>query len=388
MDARRQRTAYLGPETSFSHQAAIEALPHNDAVPLPSFKAILEALQESGSGSENSYDYAVLPVENSTNGSVVQALDLLAQCGLNPDTSSFPDLEVVDEHYLQVHHCLFVSRAWAGQLLDKEELSRTQNTLTYETSKHDQQNGDFETNHPSDQAKTSGLEHILKKLDIKTLYTHPQVWGQCNNLLSAQLAPGRVERIDMSSTSAAAAYVAGLKLGSSAGIAAISSSLAGNKYSKELLCIASNIEDDPGVNTTHFLILQNPNKANKKTLSLYKSPDEGAQMKSLWSFTTAHHVPGSLATTLAVFATHGFNLSAIQSRPRPKDRSPDTENSILTKQRRQDRNWQYVFFVECLHSMALQNSGGVQSRPLDLLRDLKSVTEQVHLLGSWRSRLP
>ncbi|KAJ9651289.1 prephenate dehydratase, partial [Neophaeococcomyces mojaviensis] len=252
--SKQARTAYLGPEASFSHQAVVEALPQSEPVPLPSFGAILQALQESGSSS-GGYDYAVLPVENSTNGSVVQALDLLAKCGLDPETSQYNDVEVVDEHYLEVHHCLFVSRAWAEQRLEQETLEYIQ--------------------HHNGISELTNLNEVLQQLNIKTLYSHPQVWGQCNNFLSALLPPGRVERVDMSSTSAAAAFVAGThkpqksttnsppitneateshpagpSLEEPCGTAAISSALAGEKHSTDLLCIAQNIEDEPGTNTT------------------------------------------------------------------------------------------------------------------------------------------
>jgi len=390
MEARKQRTAYLGPEASFSHQAAVEALPHTEAVPLPSFKAILNALEESGPDGGTPYDYAILPVENSTNGSVVQALDLLAQCGLDPDTSSYPDIEVVDEHYLEVHHCLFVSRAWATEKLTEDEilsLLRYGNDDDSKKAANGPQSGETRNYRSVQAAKTGRLEHTLKELRIKTLCTHPQVWGQCNNILSALLPPGHVERVDMSSTSAAAAYVAGTSSESHAGIAAISSSLAGVKHSKELICIASNIEDEPGANTTRFLVLRNRSRNENTPLLSAEAARENARVKSLWTFTIAHHIPGSLATTLAVFAKHDFNLSAIQSRPRPRSRSADPQTVSPTSHRNQDRNWQYVFFVECLHSTMLEDLGSVKAEPLNLLQDLKSVTEQVSLLGSWIDRL-
>jgi len=388
MEAPNQRTAYLGPEASFSHQAAIEALPHTEPVPLPSFKAILKSLQQSGPGNEDSYDYAVLPVENSTNGSVVQALDLLAQCGLDPGTSSYPDVEVVDEHYLEIHHCLFVKRAWAEEVLDKEELAFIERCSKWvnKLSTNGIHNGQVDDREASDARKISKVE-ILEKLSIKTLYSHPQVWGQCNTMLSAVLPPGHVDRIDISSTSAAAAHVASTSSASQERIAAISSSLAGAKHHKDLICVASNIEDEPGENTTRFLILRNRNRVYNKHYDLDISNGESAQVKSLWAFTIAHHVPGSLAMTLAVFAKHGFNLSAIQSRPRPKGKSLVPQNGSPVSQGEKDKNWKYVFFVECLHSTKLECLGSVKAEPVSLLQDLKGVTEQVSPLGSWNDRL-
>lgn len=368
------RTAYLGPEASFSHQAAVNAIPKTDAIPLASFKAILKAIQDSSKPSDSSFDFAVLPVENSTNGSVVQALDLIAQCGLDPETSNYPDVEVIDENYLAVHHCLFVSRAWAESKLDQE----------------DSESLPFDLDERAKQTLTNGhitqrsLKTILPKLDIKTLYTHPQVWGQCNNILSAHLPPGLVDRVDMSSTSAAAAFVAQPPPiePREGGIAAISSSLAGKKHVKDLICIAQNIEDEPGANTTRFLVLRNRNRQDL-SLPLPSSHTGSLQIKSLWEFTIAHSVPGSLAIALAIFAKHNFNLSAIQSRPRPKPKQ-SVDSSTMSVQ---DRNWRYIFFVECLHMRDASISQSADIELASLLDELKTVTEQVSLLGSWRDRL-
>lgn len=366
------RTAYLGPEASFSHQAAVDAILGTQPIPLPSFKAILSALQQSHAHSEAQYDYAVLPVENSTNGSVVQALDLLAQCRLDPISSAFPDIEIVDEHYLEVHHCMFVSRVWAEQRLSKEDFALLESS----------------PNGTSDRKK---LEQLLTTLNIKTLYSHPQVWGQCNNILSALLPPGHVDRVDTSSTSAAAAYVVNHPSNISegdeeSGTAAISSSLAGAKHGRDLVCLASNIEDDPGSNTTRFLVLQNRLRRHSR------SPPSGSseaqpQVKSLFTFTMSHHVPGSLAKILAVFAKYDFNLSAIQSRPKPKTKAGIESKSVIAERNSQASKWEYVFFVECLHpqleSKAEASGGGLE----ELSNGLRTVTEQLSHLGSWYDRL-
>lgn len=372
------RTAYLGPEASFSHQAVFEALPDTQPIPLPSFKAILLALQDSDTHTRDGYDYAVLPVENSTNGSVVQALDLLAQCRLDPISSAFPDIEVVDEYYLEVHHCLFVSRTWAEQRLSVREL-------------------DLLKKQPSGITDRKILETLLTTLNIKTLYTHPQVWGQCNNILSALLPPGRVDRVDLSSTSAAAAYVATnisnkVDGENESGIAAISSSLAGAKHARDLVCLASNIEDEPGSNTTRFLVLQNKSRRQRQQQQSHPIPSEpqqgGSQIKSLFTFTISHHVPGSLAMTLAVFAKHGFNLSAIQSRPKPKGEADTTPHNEVSEQDRQVRNWKYVFFVECLHPQPVRTIEASSRDDIEgLLEELRNVTEQLSHLGTWPDRL-
>jgi len=216
----------------------------------------------------------------------------------------------------------------------------------------------------------------------------------------------------MSSTSAAAAFVAGLHKTQpsptngqhgikeekqrplpasgdqdSACAAAISSLLAGQKHSAELICIARNIEDEPGANTTRFLVLRN--RLRQPTTihhGLNHQSSSTTQNKSLLAFTISHHVPGSLALALAVFARCGFNLSAIQSRPKPKSGGA-TRASVTKNGGPVDMNWKYVFFVECLHSRDDSEPDEGSQKLKTLQEELKAVTETLVLLGSWRDRL-
>jgi chorismate mutase/prephenate dehydratase len=86
--------AYQGTEGAYGHLAACRAFaPEPRPVTLkayPTFRAMLEAVQRGDA------DRGVLPIENSTTGSVVEAYDLLT--ALN--------LAVAGEQYLEVRHCL------------------------------------------------------------------------------------------------------------------------------------------------------------------------------------------------------------------------------------------------------------------------------------------
>lgn len=62
---------YLGPEGTFSHSAACFFAGEEDTVPYSSIYGTLSAL------SEGSLDFAVVPIENSTEGSVNAAVDAL-----------------------------------------------------------------------------------------------------------------------------------------------------------------------------------------------------------------------------------------------------------------------------------------------------------------------
>ena len=245
-------------------KAAAEAFGHTSAELLPhiSFRDAFTALQQQEA------DYAVIPFENSTNGSVVQTLDLLAD-----RDEEFKDVKVCGEYYLTVHHCLLVRKdsfpsGWSG----------------YDGS-------------------------------ITKLYTHPQAWGQCEAFLSQHFKG--VERQDVSSTSKAAEIVS--KETTERG-AAIASRFAAEHHGVDVL--KEDIEDRAD-NTTRFLILRNVLVEQTAQLILRQSgaPStknglvRGSTHKSLISFSIDHSSPGALANALLIFKAHGLNLTSINTRP-------------------------------------------------------------------------
>ena len=83
--------AYLGPQGSFSEQAALEHFGHAvQKLPCPSFDEVFRAV-EAGQA-----DVGMVPVENSTEGAVNRSLDLL----LNTP------LKILGERSLVIRHCL------------------------------------------------------------------------------------------------------------------------------------------------------------------------------------------------------------------------------------------------------------------------------------------
>ncbi|OZI19624.1 chorismate mutase [Bordetella genomosp. 9] len=83
--------AYLGPEGSYSEQAALEHFGHAvNRLPCPSFDEVFRAL-EAGQA-----DVGMVPVENSTEGAVNRTLDLLLNTSLT----------VMGERSLVIRHCL------------------------------------------------------------------------------------------------------------------------------------------------------------------------------------------------------------------------------------------------------------------------------------------
>ena len=274
-------------------QAAREAFgPSSSLSPCLSFADAFAAVQQG------SADVAIVPLENSTNGSVVQTLDLLAD-----RSRVYKDVQVCAEHYLTVHHCLLVRK---------------------------------DDNY----------------VPITKLYTHPQVWGQCERFLARNMKG--VERQDVSSTSMAAEIISGqVVVGTRS--AAIASRFTAEYHGLDVL--DADIEDQSD-NTTRFLILRNTtSNCSAQLAQSFRRNTDTKTMKTLISFTVNQASPGALADALLVFKTYGLNLTSINTRP--SRRCP----------------WHYIFFVECRYNLGAGNQ--------DVVKELSGLVEDCRELGSW-----
>ncbi|KAL5334571.1 Prephenate dehydratase-domain-containing protein [Aspergillus crustosus] len=257
------KVTFLGPPASFSHQAAVETFGNSfELIPCLSFADAIAAVQKRQA------DYAIIPFENSTNGSVVQTLDLLVD-----RNGEYNEVEVCSEYYLTVHHCLLARKGLIP-------------------------------------ASKSGYDSITK------LYTHPQAWGQCEVFLKRHFKG--VERQDVSSTSKAGEIVLNT---ASEPNAAIASRFAGEHYGLDI--VEENIEDSAN-NTTRFLVLRNLIWEHTAPLHLLPLKDFSVQekpisvsktKKTLFSFTVRQDALGTLADTLLIFKEYGMNLTSISTRP-------------------------------------------------------------------------
>ncbi|MGJ8652223.1 MAG: prephenate dehydratase [Opitutaceae bacterium] len=83
--------AYLGPEATYTHQAAIS----NFGVSLDyrPIKTIPDVFSEVATGSA---DYGVVPIENSTEGAVFHSMDMLVESNLH----------ICSQVYMPIEHCL------------------------------------------------------------------------------------------------------------------------------------------------------------------------------------------------------------------------------------------------------------------------------------------
>lgn len=92
--------AYLGPEATYSHQAALKRF--GNSLAYAPQKTIGDVFQEVA---KSRADYGVIPIENSTEGAVTPTLDLLVDS----------ELRIVAQIILPIQHCLLThARRLAG----------------------------------------------------------------------------------------------------------------------------------------------------------------------------------------------------------------------------------------------------------------------------------
>ena len=236
------KIGFLGPEGTFTQAAVYKHFGHSVRA-LP-FSTIDEVFQEVESGAA---DFGVVPIENSTEGTVNNTLDMFL-------TSP---LKIGGEVELRIEQHLI------GRMASLESIER--------------------------------------------ICAHEQALAQCRGWLREYLP--QVELIGVSSNAAGAR-----RARDEGGTAAIGGDAAAEVY--DLKILVNNIEDRAD-NATRFLIigreLLTPSGKDKTTILVSASHTGGA---------------GVLHELLQPLATHGVNLSFIESRPSRR------------------KNWEYVFFID------------------------------------------
>jgi prephenate dehydratase len=179
--SRRMRIGYLGPEGTFSHQALLAAgVP--DGAQTTAFTTIYDTVMAVH---DRTVARALVPIENSLEGSIDVTLDALAT-----DAS---DVRIVGETVLAIRNCLISGRA-------------------------------------------------LPLAEIETVYSHPQANAQCARFLRTRLPGARV--LAANSTAGAVRSVAADPL---LPHAALGNSLAAEIYGGQILL--DGVDDDDGNQT-------------------------------------------------------------------------------------------------------------------------------------------
>ncbi|MFQ5951919.1 MAG: prephenate dehydratase [Candidatus Omnitrophota bacterium] len=220
-------------------------------------------------------DYGVVPIENSIEGAVNHTLDMFVDSALL----------ICSEVYFPIRHCLL--------------------------------------------SKKSSIA------SIKSVYSNPQVFGQCRGWIEKNLPLARLR--DVASTAKAAEMAAKHSVS-----ACIASELASKKY--QLKVIARSIEDS-ATNITRFLVIG-------KHISKISGADKTSIVFSV------KDRPGVLHDMLNSFKKRGINLTKIESRPSKK------------------KLWKYYFFVDM---------DGHRENPKvrKALKDLENKCHFLKILGSY-----
>ena len=192
------RIGYLGPEGTFSHQALLDSElgAAAEAVALATLYDTVMAVQDGG------VEVALVPIENSLEGSVDVTLDTLA--------TDADDVEIVGERVSDIRNCLIA----AGPL----ELAA-----------------------------------------IETVYSHPQPNAQCARFLRAKLAGAKV--IPTSSTADA---VRSVTAEPGAPHAALGNRLAASLYGGRILL--EDVDDQPGNQTRFVWLARSADRESIRAL--------------------------------------------------------------------------------------------------------------------------
>jgi chorismate mutase/prephenate dehydratase len=244
------RVAYLGPEYTYSHLAAIARFGQcAELMPVASIAAVFEEVTRGHAA------FGVVPIENSTDGRVADALECFGRLGSTtagpgsavggdaPARATSLALQICGEAPLRIRHCLLGS------------------------------------------GERSAIRRVCSK---------PQALSQCRNWLATHLPQAKLEP---TASSAEAACLAAAEPET----AAIASEQAAVNHGLDVL--ARNIEDNPD-NVTRFAIIGHAaagRTGKDKTALMFEAP----------------HKPGALADAMAIFKRQRLNLTWIESFPIP-----------------------------------------------------------------------
>lgn len=261
--------AFLGPEATWSHQAAREKF--GASVNYDAQSSVAEVFNVVA---RRKADYGVVPIENSTEGAVNHTLDMFVES----------ELQICAQILLRIENNLIAK---------------------------------------------------IPREEIRKVYSHPQVFGQCRQWLRHSLP--QAELIEVSSTTRAAELAA-----KEPQAAALAGRMAAEVYGLNILELS--VQDSPN-NTTRFLVIGHQS-----------CPPTGDDRTSLMF--CVHDKPGALFSALEPFKRLRINLSKIESRPSKR------------------KAWEYFFFVDL--------EGHCQEeRVVDALEQLSKHCSFVKILGSY-----
>jgi prephenate dehydratase len=249
------RVGYLGPAGTFTEEALLASASPDAEIEPVAFAGIYETVTALR---QREVEWALVPIENSLDGSVTVTLDLLGD--------EQGRLAIVGEVLLAVRHSL--------------------------------------------------IAHEMVELgEIDTVLTHPQVPGQCTRFLRSELAHARIE--PASSTAEAVRIVAD---GKRPGAAALGTRLAAEIYGA--VVVRADVQDRADNATRFVWLARAremgtpTDAARPATPPPIRSPEgDKGRKTSLVFWGAGADSPGWLVHCLDEFARREINLTRIESRP-------------------------------------------------------------------------
>ena len=247
---RQPRVGYLGPAGTFSEEALLASAAVDSVEPL-ALTSIYDTVMALRRGEVS---WAIVPIENSLEGSINVTLDLLA--------GDAGDIEIVGEALLRVRHSLIAAEAVA-----------------------------------------------LREID--TVMTHPQVPGQCTVFLRNELPHAQVLPAGSTAEAVRSVVAAGRR-----SQAALGTALAATIYGGTV--IREGVEDREDNETRFvWLGLSAPGaERSPSDRPPLRGGAEGEWKTSLVFWGAGAERPGWLVRCLDEFARRDINLTKIESRPR------------------------------------------------------------------------
>jgi chorismate mutase / prephenate dehydratase len=198
---RIQRVSYLGPSFSFTHLAAMERFGEAaDLIPVNTIAAVFEEVNRGHA------DFGVVPIENSTDGRIIDTLDMFTRL----------PLRICGEIQLSIHH---------------------------------------------------NLLGLGQRSDITEIYSKPQALSQCRDWLSRNMPQSKI--IDVTSTSTAAqlaktkpgaAAVASRQAATEYGLDVLAENIEDNKNNVTRFAVIGDKSPAPTTKDRTSILLQIPHK--------------------------------------------------------------------------------------------------------------------------------
>lgn len=265
------RVAYLGPQFSFTHLAAIERFGRTAVlIPVNSIASVFEEVNKGHA------DYGIVPIENSTDGRIVDTLDMFTRL----------PLRICGEVQIEVHHNL---------------LSRS------------------------------------SRSEISEIYSKPQALSQCRDWLARSMPHARLHDVTSTSTAAqlaqtkpGAAAIASRQAAVQYGLDIVAESIEDNAHNVTRFAVIGDHETNSTGHDRTALLLQIPHapgslsdalnafKANKINLTWIESfPLRGPETGYLFFLDfEGHSKDAKIKKALAALEKKAVRLEVLGSYPR------------------------------------------------------------------------